>query len=101
MQGLADMEGTRNTTISVGATAVEVSPMRSRRVLYIKNTSVGGQIISISLSNTETATAGQGIVLDPKDIFIDSNSEEYICWQGAISAIADGAGGTVAIYERI
>jgi len=90
----------RNETLTVDASVVLVSSAQKRKSIYLRNTSAGGQVISLSFSDTNEAAAGAGIVLNPNDAIIDSTSEAYEAWNGKITAIASGAGGTLAIMER-
>jgi hypothetical protein len=95
-------EFSRNDTVSVGTTAVRAaSPYDDRKVIYIRNISTGGQVITLFFSDSSTATAsGGGIVLNPNDYIIDSLSESYTPWRGPITAISSAASGTLSIYER-
>jgi hypothetical protein len=92
----------QSTPISqtINNTSTLVSAAKKRNAISIKNTSTGGQVISIMFSNFLEATDGAGIVLQPNEGFIDSNSEGYKVWTGRIKAISDVAGGTIAIFER-
>ena len=92
-------EDVRNDLVSVGATSVRVSFERLRKVIYIKNTSTGGQVITIRL-DSGAAVAGYGVVLGVNETLIDSNTEGYMCYQGEINAIASAAGGQVSVMER-
>lgn len=93
-------EVSRNTAVTVGAAVTLISSAQERKSIYLRNVSAGGQVISLSFSDTVDATAGEGIVLNPNDAVIDSTSEGYKCWNGKITAIASGAGGSLAILER-
>ena len=90
-----------NKSEVVGTTSVKISHPKFRKGYSIRNVSTAGQIISIVLSNNDAAVANSGIVLSVGENFIDSNSEGYECWTGAISAISSAASGSVAIMERI
>ena len=92
-------ERSRNEQITVGTTSTEIAPARCRSVIFIRNTSTGGQVITVCMG-FEQAVANAGIVLEPGEVFCDSNSEGYICWQGVITAISDTSGGKLSIYER-
>jgi hypothetical protein len=93
-------EDTRIESVTVGATAIEISEPHFRKVIYIRNTSVGGQVITVTFSNTTNAVAGSGFVLSPSEYITDSVSEGYIPYQGEIRAISTAAGGTLSIFER-
>ncbi len=86
--------------ITVGATSVSIAGARARTNLYIKNTSTGGQVITLALSNFSVAVAGTGIVLGVNDVFVDSAGENYTPWTGNINAISSAANGTITIFER-
>jgi len=90
----------RNESISIGTTAVEISPKRKREMIYICNTSSAGQVVYVMFSEAEKASAGKGFVLQPTSTLLDCNSEGYLCWQGTITAIASGANGSVSVVER-
>lgn len=92
-------ENTRNESVSVGTSGVEISKPKKRLVLYLTNT--GTTTITVCMSEAEAATAGAGIVLTPGQFITDSISEGYIPYQGYISAIGDGAGGTLSVFERV
>lgn len=89
----------RTQTINAAAEAI-VSYAQKRKSIYIKNTSTGGQTISVVFSNETPATAGIGFVLGVNESLIDSDSEGYKCWSGKIRAISSAIGGTIAIFER-
>lgn len=99
-------ENVTNKAVSVGVTLVnvcdEVLPTQ-RKTITIINTSTAGQKISLGINSD--AVVGAGIVLTPGGSFNDSadgnskNSYFPTCFH--ISAIADAAGGTLAVSERI
>jgi hypothetical protein len=93
-------EDTRIESVTVGATAIEISEPHPRKVIYIRNTSVGGQVITVTFSNNTTAVANSGFVLSPSEYITDSISEGYLPWSGEIRAISSAAGGTLSIFER-
>lgn len=94
-------EFSRQEVLTIGAiTAVLVSLAKRRTSFYLRNTSTGGQIISLSMSNKDLATAGNGVVLNPNDTYAESNGEGFICWNGKITAISNLAGATLSIIER-
>jgi len=92
---------TRNEKITVGTTAVKIADRNLNRLLiYIKNTSSGGQTITVSFSETKPAVAEEGVVLAEGESITDSNGSGYECYKGAIWAISSAAGGQLSIYER-
>jgi len=93
-------EDTRIETVTVGATAIEISEPHPRKVIYIRNTSTAGQVITITFSNSVDAVAGAGFFLSASEYITDSISEGYLPWQGEIRAISSAAGGTLSIFER-
>lgn len=98
-------DDTLNTSAVVGTSVVQILNRRAdmdgkRRALLLKNVSTGGQNITIFFSDQQTATPGSGIVLRPGDAVGDSQSEGFLAWQGNITAIADAAGGSLAIFQR-
>jgi hypothetical protein len=89
-------------TITVGASAVEIAPFRNRTAVYIRNTSTSNQIINVVFSNNQRAVSlGAGFQLNVNESIVDSDSADYSCWTGAISAISSAAGGTIVMWERI
>jgi len=89
----------RNEKVTVGTSSVQIAPARKRRVILIRNTSTGTQRITVCMGFKE-AVEDEGIVLEPGELFSDSNSEGYECWQGVITAISDSSGGQLSIFER-
>jgi len=88
--------------LTVGATSTIIAPARNRSAVSIKNTSTANQIINVIFSNTLPAVSlGAGFQLNVNEAIIDSDSGDYSCWTGRISAISSAAGGTLVIYERI
>lgn len=91
---------TRQELVSVGTASVRAADNVPRRVLFIRNSSTGAQIITISLSGAGPAVANVGIPLSPGDSFVDSDTEGYQCYQGVVNAISSIAGGQISVYER-
>ncbi len=95
-------ERVRNEIVAVDTSSVEVCIERDeetkRRVLVLKNTSTGTQVITVSLG--VVAVANTGIVLNVGEILTDSVSEGYIPFQGKISAISSAAAGQLSVMER-
>lgn len=93
----------RNEDVAGGTTSFNIALPRPetdpRVTLYIFNASTGGQTAYISQGLPATSTSG-GFVLAPNAFLIDSSSEGYICYQGALNAIFDAAGGTLKVVER-
>lgn len=94
----------RDSTVTVGTSAVEVSPetgTKQRSVLVLTNTSTGGQIISIAWG--KDAVSKQGITLLPGEHHVESidTGGGFIPLNTYVSCIADGAGATLAIHERL
>lgn len=88
----------RNDLLDVHNTNVVISQATERVRLYLRNSSTGGQVITINLGYNE-AVALQGIVLKAGDSFVDSNSGNYQVWQGVITAIGSAANGKLSIME--
>jgi len=65
----------------------------------ISNTSTGGQIISLAI-NAE-AVSGQGIVIQPAGVRVESFDGHYRPSQCVINAISSAAGGTLSVFERL
>lgn len=95
-------EATRNESVTVGTSSVSISPDSAgkRRMIYIKNASTDGQNITVVFGN-KVAVDKEGVYLAPNDSVVDADSEGYICYKGPIQAIADAAGATLAIMERM
>lgn len=98
------MENNRNVSISVGTSNVVLCDSRNPTVNYrsffsIINTSTGGQVISITF--TDEAGAGNGVVISPGGYYSESISEGFTPTNERICAISSGAGGTVAVSERL
>lgn len=93
----------RDTSVTVGVTAVEVSPDlgsdKQRQALVFTNTSTGGQ--NITLAWGKIAVSGQGIVLLPGEHHVEAIDKGFTPLNMQITAIADLAGGTLAIHERL
>jgi len=64
-------------------------------------TNYGAAVVWINPSDTQPAAIGVGIPLYPGVTMMDSNSESYECWQGAINCIDAGGTGTLAVWERV
>jgi hypothetical protein len=94
-------EATRNETVTVGTSSQVISEARNevnpRKVINIRN--IGTTTITVSLG-FQAAVNNAGVVLKPNESFSDSQETGYVAYQGGILAISDGAGGSLAIYER-
>lgn len=105
-------DGFRNTTATVNTTGTtplgaEIAPNRlGRRIsIYLKNISSGAAaaaIITVYFGENivSLSSLGGGYILDPKGYVMDSSEDKYKCWQGAIRAVSDTDGATLAISER-
>lgn len=98
---MTDMfSGSRNVAITVDATSLQVADVNyGRKVLYMRNSSTGGQLISITMGTT-AAILNAGITLSTGQNFADSNSEGYTVWTGQVQAISSAAGGILSLFER-
>jgi len=90
-----------NKAVVVGVDSVEVSNPKFRSSYSVRNVSTSGQVVNIVLSNNDPAVVGVGLQLGVGESFIDSDSEGYKCWSGAIRCIASATAGSVAIMERV
>ena len=94
----------RNQSITVGTSLVEISdeqpfPTNERKVITLINTSTAGQKITVSIGDEAAGTAG--IVLNVGGYYHESHDAGFTPTQSRITAIADGAGGTLSVQERI
>lgn len=85
--------------LTIGATAVEISGIKPRKLIYIRNTSAAAQVLTIAFDNFNPAVAGSGIILSAGEAVTDSTTAGYKCWGGKISAVASAAGGTISFME--
>jgi hypothetical protein len=94
---------TRNDSVGVGTTAVtifeEAQPGELRMGFTLNNTSAGGQNITIVYGgDRQAAAAGFGDVLNPKGVKSEGTAyPDAPCFQGKVQAIADAAGGVLAV----
>lgn len=91
-------------SLTVGTSVVIVSEAKlsgqSARVrLIVANVSTGGQ--NISLSSDAEAAAGQGIYLAPGGSMGWEIQGNIPIIQSRVTAIADAAGGSLAIHEEV
>jgi len=92
----------RQVSLSVGASVVEVSPelgTGQREVISMTNTSTGGQIISLAWG--QDAVVGVGVPVYPGSTWSESIDNNFKPSNARITAIASGAGGTLAVHERV
>lgn len=95
------VEKQRSSVYSVGTTPVQLlyEKATSERITFvIVNTSTTNQKITLGFG--ENATAGSGIVLYPGQGWTEAIGESFLPSNARITAVADAAGGTVAVYER-
>jgi len=93
----------RNDSAIIGTTSVQVFPERKqigqRRVGFsIVNS--GSTIVTIS-KGIAPAISLKGIPLSAGQVYSESNSSDFQCWQGPIQFVSDSAGGLIAITEII
>lgn len=98
---MAKEELSSNSSVTVGTTSTQVSGdcFQQRSAIVITNTSIGGQIISLSIG--QEAIANAGIQLGPGGVYQDSRDGAYFPSNQQINAISSLAGGTLAVHERI
>ena len=90
----------RNDVVSVGTSSVTLAARKNARRAGFSLNNSGAVAATITLSHV-AAVANEGIVLQPGDIYAQSNTEGYVCWQGDIQAISSGAGTTISIQEQM
>lgn len=91
-----------NKAVTISTTNVVLSEERGndeRTFLSIVNTSTGGQVISVAFG--QEAVALSGVVLYPGGVYSESREAGFRMTQHNVTAISSGAGGTVAVSERI
>lgn len=88
----------RNSSMSTSMTSAEAITKYAykRSQFVITNTSVAA-VVTISKGDV-AVVAGAGIVLQPKQSYLESTDSGFECWQGAVQAVSDVAG-TIAIVE--
>lgn len=94
----------RDESLTVGTSAAVVAleqslPQAQRSVLILTNISTGGQTIYLSFSGE--AQANKGIPLYVGGFHSESIDAGFKPTNNQITAIASGAGATLAIHERI
>lgn len=97
------MELNRNEALVVNTTALVVSKTKEhqskRKSIIISNISSSGQVITLAID--KEAVDRNGIVLYPGGSWQDSEEGGYMPTQKLITAISDGASGSIAIQERL
>jgi len=96
------MVNIRNTSVTIGTANTQVSPAlygNKRKVIILRNTSLLGEVISISIGSE--AIAGQGVRLSPNDSFSLSMDGAYLPPVEQINAIASAVTATLSVYEEI
>lgn len=89
-----------NAKVTVGASNQNILlDQNNRKVLFLRNSSTGGQDITIALSDG-AAVANEGIVLSPGQAYTESTSESFQCWDGKVQAIASGVGAVLSVFVR-
>lgn len=86
----------RNDTVAVDTASVTVSEPKPRMTWYAKNTGA----TTITLNFGRSAVANTAIVLAPGDAAGESANEGYVPYDGTITAIGSGAGGTLSFFEK-
>jgi hypothetical protein len=93
-------QNTRNESITIGATSVQVAPTVNKSVkrsqLIITNTSAAA--VATVVKGDLVAVSGVGIILQPNGVYIEATDGGYTCYQGPIQCVGNGAG-TVVIVE--
>jgi len=99
-QAIKEVIDDRTQTIPLTAAVVSKAVFNGqRKVLSLMNTSLAGEIISIGILNQ--AKAGQGIVLNPGDRYVESIDAGYSPSNEQVTAIASVATATLAVHEVI
>jgi len=94
----------RNDQLTIGTDSFVVTEQKDnqnarRSSIILINTSVGGQIITLTIG--APAVANKGIVLAVGGSWNDSRDGGYWPTQQQIEAISSAAGGLLSIQERI
>lgn len=97
-------EPTRNDSVAVGTTSINIAPSRQgglpRKTIAIRNISPNAvDIITINFGLAQ-AVANAGVVLKQNEVTTDSDAGDYKTYQGVITAVCATANGLLAIYER-
>lgn len=102
---MVNWDAERNDDATIGTSDVLIEGRRGdvnspRLVLFLKNVSTGGQEITLAMNNNGQAVAGKGKVLSVGQAWVESIDAVFRPWNGDIHAIADAAGGKLAISIR-
>lgn len=92
----------RNESITVGTSQLPISAKvreGQRQLIVITNTSVGGQIITLSLFTQ--AVDGAGISLSPRESWTESVDSSFIPSNEIWYAVSSAGGGKIALHERL
>jgi len=92
----------RDAVFTVTTSVQEIDPEignGERTLIIINNTSTLGQKITIAWG--KDAVAGSGLVLLPGALWYESMDSEFKPSNLRITAIADGAGATLTLHERV
>jgi hypothetical protein len=93
----------RNTSLTVGTALINVSneigQNQERKVITLMNISTAGQKITINIG--DQAVSGSGIQLNVGGYYHESKDAGFTPTQTFITAVADGAGGTLSVQERV
>ena len=96
------IERIANRSLVVGTDSVLVSEEliggNQRKVLTITNTSLAGQIITVSFG--DEAMGGYGIPLWPTGAWSESIDSAFMPSNVRVFAVSSAAAGSVAIHER-
>ena len=91
---------TQNSSVSVSATSTTAIPAvmgAMRRSQFIITNTSAAAVVTIAKGEV-SATAGAGIRLSPGSSYLESTDSGFMCWQGAVQAVADAAG-TIAVVQ--
>ena len=91
----------RNELVAVGVTAVQLLglTMPERTRYSIRNSSVGAQVVTLSFGSKKAPVVNEGFPLLPGDVWAESDSGDFRCFKGMITAISDVAGAQVSLVE--
>lgn len=98
-----DIDLANPTSLSVSGTASIASRTRlgaPRRTSFSLVSLTSGVTLTIIKGDIEGATVNNGITLQQNQAYVESDADNFNCWQGQITLIASGAG-TVAFTEVI
>jgi len=87
----------RNEVFAATATSQVVCQPNFRSVLYFRNNDAA-QVVTLAFGSS-VAVANYGVVLQPGQAYIESNSEGFQTYTGTVSIIATG-NANVSVMER-